>query len=360
MRLSGLRLERAQSSPQFRDGEFHNTFDVKPGLSGPRTPIMKEFLFGRAKRKPPAAIPVSSPLETWAKPPEDLRVTWLGHSTMLLEFDGVRVLTDPVFGNRLGPVSFAGPKRFHATPVSIDQLPKLDAVLISHDHYDHLCKSTIRELATRDVPFVTSLGVGMHLEAFGVPPAQIVELDWYEQHELPGGRLRFTATPSQHFSGRIGSGRNTTLWSSWVLEGPTKKLFFSGDTGLTPQFEAVHRHFGTFDLIMLEIGAWHPAWGSIHLGPTNALTAFDYLGGGTLMPVHWATWDLGLHPWAQPAEELWAQRGDRRIVTPRIGVPFTPSRIEQPEAWWREVQGASVNVNVAPVPTAPSPLITPP
>jgi L-ascorbate metabolism protein UlaG (beta-lactamase superfamily) len=338
MRLGGLRLERAVASKQYRDGGFHNTFAANAALEGPRAKIISEFLFGGGKRKPPGVIPVASPLEAWTKPVDDLRVTWLGHSSMLLELDGVRVLTDPVFGNRLGPVSFMGPKRFHAPPVTVEQLPPLDAVLVSHDHFDHLCKFTIEQIAKLDVPVITSLGVGVHLEAFGVLPERIVELDWGEQHALPGGRLQFTATPAQHFSGRIG-GRNKTLWSSWVIETANKKVFFSGDTGLTQEFAAIRAAHGPFDLVMLEIGAWHPAWGTIHLGPENALKAFELLGGGTMMPVHWATFDLGLHPWAEPAETLWtlAEASRQRIVTPRLGVPFEPAHVDQPVPWWREV-----------------------
>jgi L-ascorbate metabolism protein UlaG (beta-lactamase superfamily) len=344
MRLGGLRLERAVASKQYRDGSFHNTSAANPVLEGPRVKIIREFLFGGGKRKPPGVIPVESPLEAWTKPVDDLRVTWLGHSSMLLELDGVRVLTDPVFGNRLGPVSFMGPKRFHAPPVTVEQLPPLDAVLVSHDHFDHLCKPTIEQIAKLDVPVITSLGVGAHLEAFGVLPERIVELDWWEQHALPGGRLQFTATPAQHFSGRIG-GRNSTLWSSWVIETANKKVFFSGDTGLTQEFVDIRAAHGPFDLVMLEIGAWHPAWGTIHLGPENALKALELLGGGTMMPVHWATFDLGLHPWAEPAETLWtlAEASRQRIVTPRLGVPFEPAHVDKPVPWWRAVTAEAPN-----------------
>ncbi len=340
MRLSGLRNERALASHQFRDGSFHNTFQGDAGLSGPKGPILREFLFGGKKRKPPGIIPVASPLEAWERSISStrFRVTWLGHSTMLLEVDGLRVLTDPVFGSRLGPVSFAGPKRLHAPPVTVAQLPKLDAILISHDHFDHLCKSTVIELAKLQVPIITSLGVGHHLEKFGVAPELITELDWHESHTLAGGALKFTATPAQHFSGRIG-GRNATLWSSWVIQTANKKVFFSGDTGLTPEMGDIGRVHGPFDLVMLEIGAWHPAWGTIHLGPENALKAFDLLGGGTMMPVHWTTFDLGLHPWAEPAETLLelVRIGQKRIVTPRIGVPFEPALVEGVDPWWRDL-----------------------
>ncbi|HEY4055706.1 MAG TPA: MBL fold metallo-hydrolase [Kofleriaceae bacterium] len=343
MRFDGLRRERALASKQYRDGHFHNTAPISAGLqSGTQGGVIKEFLFGGKKRKPPGAIPVDNPLSAWATPVQSgFRATWLGHSTVLLEVDGLRVLTDPVFGYRLGPVSFAGPKRFHAAPVSIEQLPQLDAVLVSHDHYDHLCKPTIIELAKRDVPFVTSLGVGVHLEKFGVKPENIHELDWWESFSV-NADLKLTATPSQHFSGRLGSGRDTTLWSSWVIESPTQRIFFSGDTGLTDEFFDIKNKFGSFDLTMLEVGAWHPAWGRIHLGPANALKAFEMLGGGTLLPVHWCTFDLGLHPWADPAEQLLAlaNQSGARILTPQIGRPFEPSHLDGPVPWWRDVTTA--------------------
>jgi L-ascorbate metabolism protein UlaG (beta-lactamase superfamily) len=245
----------------------------------------------------------------------------------------VRVLTDPVFGDRIGPASFIGPKRFHARPVEIAELPKLDAILVSHDHFDHLCKASVIELAKLRVPFVTSLGVGAYLEAYGAE--QVIELDWWESTTVGG--VRFTATPAQHFSGRVG-GRNATLWSSWVIETERRRLFFSGDTGLTPEFADVRARFGKIDVAMLEVGAWHPSWGTIHLGPANAVAAFDMLGADALMPIHWATFDLGLHAWAAPGEELLQVVGDRRLLTPRLGVPFEPDHVEHATPWWREVQ----------------------
>ena len=296
MRLDGLRLERARASTQYRDGRFHNTHPADAKLDGPKTPVIREFLFGRGKRKPPGPIAVASPLDAWTREiASGLRVTWLGHSTMLIEADGVRVLTDPVFADRIGPGLPIGPRRFHATPVAIDQLPKLDAILVSHDHFDHLCKPSAIALAKLGVPFVTSLGVGAYLEAYGAQ--HVTELDWWESHRIGGVQL--TATPAQHFSGRVG-GRNATLWSSWVIETERRRLFFSGDTGLTPEFADVRARVGAIDVAMLEVGAWHPAWGTIHLGPENALRAFEMLGARALMPVHWGTFDLGLHAWAQP------------------------------------------------------------
>jgi L-ascorbate metabolism protein UlaG (beta-lactamase superfamily) len=343
--LTGLRLERARASARYRNGRFHNTSGQGPGGGGFSPAIMAEFFTGSRRRAPHAPLPVESPLAAWATPvaSSGLRVTWLGHSTLLLEVDGLRVLTDPVFGDRASPVSFAGAKRFHPVPATIAQLPKLDAVLLSHDHYDHLCAQSMREIAKLRVPVITSLGVGAHLERLGVRPELISELDWWEEHTLPGGALAFSAAPAQHFSGRSLTDRNTTLWSSWVITTQNRRLFFSGDSGLTDEFNAIRERFGRFDLVMLEIGAWHPAWATIHLGPENALRAFEMLGGGTLLPVHWGTFDLALHAWNEPAETLLglAERSGARVLTPLLGRPFEPAHVEAPLAWWRTVETAA-------------------
>jgi L-ascorbate metabolism protein UlaG (beta-lactamase superfamily) len=222
--------------------------------------------------------------------------------------------------------------------VSLTELPELDAVLVSHDHYDHLCAATIQELARRRVPFVTSLGVGAHLEAWGVLPGLITELDWWQEAHIAGGRLAITATPAQHFSGRGPGLQTETLWSSWVLQGDRHRVFFSGDTGLTEEFRAIGEAKGPFDLVMLEVGAFHPSWSEIHLGPENAAVAFGMLGGGTLLPVHWGTFQLALHAWDEPVETLdrLAQEQGFRLLTPRLGAATEPSRVGA-DRWWREV-----------------------
>ncbi|HSC89489.1 MAG TPA: MBL fold metallo-hydrolase [Polyangiaceae bacterium] len=335
--LSGLRLERALASPRYRDGTFHNTHSISAGIHGNPLPVLGEFFFGGKKRVPRSPLPLEDPRDAWRHPNDsNLRLTWLGHSTLVIELGQTRLLTDPVFGERASPVSFAGPKRFHPPPVRLDQLPALDAILLSHDHYDHLCISTLRELARLGVPIVTSLGVGARLEALGFAAELVHELDWWESITL--GELTFTATPAQHFSGRGMTDRNATSWSSWVIESAAGRLFFSGDTGLTDEFSTIAERFGGFDLTMLEIGAFDPAWADIHLGARNAHRAFELLGGGTLLPVHWGTFDLALHPWDQPAEELVAlcEAAGTRLITPRLGRLCVPSRIETVDPWWRE------------------------
>jgi L-ascorbate metabolism protein UlaG (beta-lactamase superfamily) len=341
VKLMGERLARAQASKQFRDGRFHNTSGATADLEGPSGGVMWDFFFGRRKRVPHGPLPIVSPLETWKTAPSSgLRVTWLGHSTLLLEIDGVRLLTDPVWCERASPVQFAGPKRFHPVPISIDQLPKLDAVLLSHDHHDHLCPSSVRALAARRMPFVTSLGVGAHLERFGVDPRDITELDWWEKHTIANGAMTIIATPAQHFSGRGLGDRNTTLWSSFVLSTPHRRVFFSADTGPTTELAEIAARFGPFDLSMIEIGAWHPSWGSIHLGPQHALEAFQQLGGGTFLPIHWGTFDLALHVWNEPAETLLAlaKPSGARVITPMIGEAVEPSKVDGPNPWWRAMR----------------------
>ncbi len=340
----GLRLERMVNSSLWSGQGFRNIHPIPPSLrdvTAPR-PTLSEFLCGGERRSPMAPLPSVNPTATWTKPPgTGLRATWLGHSTVLIEIDGLRVLTDPVWGMRASPSRLIGPKRFQPVPIPLRKMPDIDVVVISHDHYDHLDYPTIRELARRDVPFVTSLGVGAHLEAWGVPAARITELDWWESHTLPGADLTVTAAPSQHFSGRGLKDRNGTLWSSLVIRSRRHAVFFSGDTGLTTEYATIRERLGPFDLVMLEVGAFHPAWGDIHLGPEHALDALRLLGGGAFLPVHWGTFSLALHPWDEPAETLLrlGPAQGARLVMPRLGEPVEPANAERVTPWWRAADG---------------------
>jgi L-ascorbate metabolism protein UlaG (beta-lactamase superfamily) len=341
----GERLERMKSSPLWAGDQFRNRHPIISDLRDPNTPMpsIRDFLCGGERRVPTGPLPSMDPLDVWQTPPSSgLRVTWLGHSTMLIEIDGYRVLTDPVWGPRASPSQLIGPKRFQPVPVPLRKLPPLDLVVVSHDHYDHLDYPTIRALAKLDTPFVTSLGVGAHLQAWGVQPERIVELDWWESHTVPDTELTITAAPSQHFSGRGLRDRNSTLWSSLVIRSQRHSVFFSGDTGLTTEYQSIREQLGPFDLVMLEVGAFHPAWGDIHLGPENALKAHALLGGGPFLPVHWGTFSLAMHAWDQPAERL-LELGpsySAQILMPQLGQPVEPCRAEDVTPWWRTVDAS--------------------
>ena len=339
-RLAGARRERIEASPQWAAGRFHNrAADTahKPPLS-----VLGAYFFRRGRRTPSVPLPTERPHDAWkSRASTGLRTTWLGHSTLLLELDGRRVLTDPVFGDRVSPLRHLGPRRFHAVPATLAELPPLDAVLLSHDHYDHLCAPTLRALARTGVPIVTALGVGRRLVALGFSPDRVTELDWGESAEVGG--VHFTATPAQHFSGRGLRDRNATLWASWVIASAHHKVFFSGDTGLTPDLGVIGRDHGPFDLVALEVGAFHESWGTIHLGPAGALDAWALLGGGPLLPVHWGTFNLALHDWDEPAETLLRLAAPRgaRVLTPRLGQVFEPAHLEGPTPWWRDLERRS-------------------
>ncbi len=335
------RQRRLQDSPRYRAGQFRNTHDVGM-LKNPMTLAMAtDFALGGAKRRPAHVLPVvADTLAQLAVPPRTgLRVTWLSHSTVLIELDGMRLLTDPVWGNRASPLSFAGPQRFHPMPLQLAELGRIDAIVLSHDHYDHLCAETWRRLALGACPgwsgrVVTALGVGAHLQALGIPAAQISELDWGEGVRI--GEVELVATPAQHFSGRGVMDRNQTLWMGVAMRGPHHSVFFSGDTGPTAEHADIGASLGPFDVALFEIGAWHAAWGGIHLGPHGAFEAFARMRARTLLPVHWSTFDLGLHPWQQPGEDLFqlAQANGASVWFPQIGQPLEIGDVAM-EPWWR-------------------------
>jgi L-ascorbate metabolism protein UlaG (beta-lactamase superfamily) len=341
-RAEGERLERMLASPRWAGNGFRNMAPIRAGLRDPaaKMPSLSDFLCGGTRRVPTGPLPAQDPRENWQrKATSGLRATWLGHSTVVVEIDGARLLTDPVWGRRASPSQLAGPKRFQPVPVALNALPPIDAVLLSHDHYDHLCHPTVRALAKTNIPFVTSLGVGAHLQAFGVAPERITELDWWESHRIPGTNIEVTAAPSQHFSGRGLKDRNATLWSSLVMRGPQHKVFFSGDTGLTDEYTLIRDRLGPFDLVMLEVGAFHPAWGDIHLGPEHALQALQLLGGGAFLPVHWGTFSLAMHAWDEPAETLLslAPKQGVPLIMPLLGQPVEPVQVDSVTPWWRAV-----------------------
>ncbi len=337
------RLERIRRSPNFRDGVFHNALPTRVMHRGSSLAVTREWLTNRDRRRPSAPLP-SVPLTRGfftAPAQDDVRVCWLGHSSVLLELAGARLLTDPVWSERASPSQRVGPARFQPVPLALQQLPELTAVLISHDHYDHLDRGFIEFMVRSGsrVPFYVPLGVGAHLERWGVAPERIHELDWWEEATLVAGRLRLVSAPAQHFSGRGLFDRNRTLWTSWAVLGRTHRVYFGGDGGYHPGFADIARRLGPFDLTMLEIGAYHPSWGDIHLGPENALRAHRELEGRHLLPIHWGTFDLGIHAWDEPIMTLkeHAPVEGARLLLPRLGQQVRLSEVPDASAWWRDV-----------------------
>jgi L-ascorbate metabolism protein UlaG (beta-lactamase superfamily) len=305
--------------------------------------VLPHYLTNKAETVPVRALgPFKTDVSVYATPPESgLRVTWMGHSSVLIEIDGVRVLMDPVWDERASPMRWAGPKRFFAPPVRLEDLPAVDVVLVSHDHYDHLGEATIRGLAKlesmRGARWVTSLGVGGELRSFGVSAEKISELDWTESVTVNG--LEITAVPSRHFSGRSLFNRFETLWSAFVLRGPKHKVYFGADSGWWEGFAQIGAAYGPFDLTMLEIGAFDALWDAIHLGPDGAARAFDALGGkGLMMPIHWGLFDLALHAWRQPIERMLELAGEHgiRLWAPEPGRPTEVVAEEEVRSdWWK-------------------------
>jgi L-ascorbate metabolism protein UlaG (beta-lactamase superfamily) len=332
--------EHLRASPHFVNGKFVNPEPTSLMQPAKWAQSAREFAFGGELRTPTCPLPMvtDAPARLATAPDSGLRVTWLGHSTTLIELDGATVLTDPMWSERPSPSTALGPKRFHPPPIALDALPHLDAVLISHEHYDHLDERTVRALAPRGVPFHVPLGVGAHLRKWGVPEAQIFEHDWWQDSTLPHG-VRVVATPARHFNGRGVPWRTGALWTSWSIVGPHHRAFFSGDTGLTDSLREIRKREGPFDVALFEIGQWNRAWGDIHLGPLGALEANARLGAKVLIPIHWSTFVLAYHSWSEPAETLVteAAKRDVSVLTPRLGEPVEPAATPRPKttAWWR-------------------------
>lgn len=355
-RATGARRARMEQSPQWKAGAFENPEPIV-NLLGPMLTGAFHPSPDASPHEPVAVQPIDPAL--FATPPESgLRVTWLGHSTMLIELDGHRVLTDPVWSDRVSPLTWVGPTRYYPPLIPLEKLPKLDAVLISHDHYDHLDHRTIIAMKDWDTKFFVPLGVGAHLEYWGVPPEKIVEVDWWQRTKL--GALEVVSTPVRHASGRHVFDKDATLWSSYALIGPKHRAWFSGDSGLFTAMQDIGEKLGPFDVTMIEVGQYHRAWPDWHLGPEQAVTAHHLVRGKVFFPMHWGLLTLAYHAWTEPIERsvIAAQRTPTPIVTPKPGQSVEPEVATEYARWWPRLpfetveQHAVVSGNVVIRPSA--------
>jgi L-ascorbate metabolism protein UlaG (beta-lactamase superfamily) len=329
----GERLARMMLSPQFIKGRFENTPPYVSNLSvwGELKAYLEEQV-----REPTFEVPVVkvSAAELTNPPLPGLRAAWLGHASAMVEIEGVRILTDPVLSQRASPFQFIGPARLHAVPLELAQWKNVDAVVISHDHFDHLDMATIQHLAKGGTHFYVGLGIGAHLERWQVPQEQIHEMDWWEQATIKGVTIH--CTPARHYSGRT-SMNNSTLWASWMFKGAAHSAYFSGDTGYAKHFKTIRNRLGEPQIALIKIGAYGTSWLDIHMNPEAAVQAHQDLGGILMLPVHWATFNLAYHAWAEPIERTVtaARANGVQLVTPRVGEKVEFGSPFESKVWWR-------------------------
>lgn len=327
--------------------KFYNSEMRYSSTLGDTVKIVHAFL--TAKRVD--AVP-KTPLLNYEINPNDLRqpksdfLYRLGHSSVLMRIDSNWILTDPVFSERASPIQWAGPKRFHPAPITANSLPYIDIVIISHDHYDHLDKATIKAIDEKVGVFVTPLKVGDRLQNWGISREKIIQLDWWQSVSL--NNIEFVSTPSQHFSGRGLLDRNQTLWSSWVILGSKHRIFFSGDSGYFSGFKSIGERYGPFDFTLMEAGAYNSLWSDIHMTPEESVQAHIDLQGKFMIPIHNGTFDLSMHPWYEPLERISAITANRgvQLVTPAFGEQVVLDAPSLKNRWWLE-QSANSNLEIA-------------
>lgn len=338
----GERLARIQASSHYQNGEFVNTIFTTMDMNmSSVAKTLEEFMTAKNTRP---KQPLPTDFSDSASLPADslMYITWYGHSAALLEMEGKRILLDPMFGPAASPVPFFGKRFDYLQPINFAQFKAIDALVISHDHYDHLDYGSIVKLNPEVKHFYVPLGVGAHLEHWGVEISKITELDWWESASADG--ITYTATPARHFSGRGILDRNQTLWASWVVQSAKNKVYFSGDSGYGPHFKEIGQRLGPFDLAMMECGQYNEKWKAIHMMPEQTMQAFLDVGGEVLMPIHWGAFELSVHPWTESVERLnRANRMSVLIATPQIGTRYPVGMHPTTTRWWEALHTPSAN-----------------
>jgi len=323
----------------YEEGAFTNLIPTSMDMSfGNIVSVLRDFIQGIPNSTPDFSLPVESvdSLDIATHTDSIAQITWFGHSAVLLEIDGSRILLDPMLGDVPAPHPWLGNDRFNKElPISVEQLPSIDAVLISHDHYDHLDYGSVQKLKEKVKNFYVPLGVGAHLSQWGVAESAIHELNWWE--EINHAELTIVFAPSRHFSGRGITDRNTTLWGSWIIQGENNNLYFSGDGGYGPHFQEIGERYGPFDLAMMECGQYDERWAQIHMMPEESAQAAVDVRARQMMPIHWGSFRLALHSWTDPVERVTAKAAQLQmpVTTPKIGETFVVGSSNSPQAnWW--------------------------
>lgn len=332
---------RYSESGHYENGEFQNLIETSMDMDAKgMAKTMWEFLAGGERRSPEEPLPLIEQSQNAIRGYDGpARLMWYGHSAFLLQMDGKNILLDPMFGQVAAPHPWLGSNRFNSEmPLAIENLPAIDAVFISHDHYDHLDYGSIKKLIDKTAHFYLPLGVGAHFREWGVSDDQITEFNWWDEAEMDGIEVAFT--PSRHFSGRGITDRNSTMWGSWVIKGTAAKLYFSGDSGYGPHFEKIGEKYGPFDFALLECGQYNQRWEAIHMMPEQTAQAAQDIGAKAMMPIHWGAFTLALHQWDDPIKRVVpaAEKPGIPVVIPQIGEFVS---VLQPatdfEGWWMEL-----------------------
>lgn len=335
--------EHYATSSQFNGKDFANAQEIDMGFSIQAIwTLMGEYFCTREIAKPPSGLPTQTITdEVLESVQPETEFIWIGHSSFLVRMDSLNILIDPMFSEVPAPANFLGGSRFtKEIPFTLDRLDRVDVVLISHDHYDHLDYPSIQALSQKTKQFLVPLGIGAHLERWGVAKEKIQELDWWEEHRFE--EIQFAFTPAQHFSGRALNDRFHTLWGSWVIAGPKDRIFFSGDSGYAPHFKQIGEQYGPFDISFMEAGQYNKLWPDVHMFPDQTYQAAKDINAKAVMPIHWAAFSLSTHPWQEPAERLQsnAESDTLKVIIPQIGeivrLDSIADRINDP--WWTQIQ----------------------
>lgn len=331
-------IEEVTSAP-YENSKFHNTAPRNPMSFADTAALWVRFF---TEKKVDTTPDINIPVRTVSRANLDalsedtIHLVKLGHSSILLKVYGEYWLIDPVFSDRASPFQFVGPKRFHQPPISLEDLPPIDKVLISHNHYDHLDKASIKILLAKTQQFLVPKGVDGDLINWGVEANKIVTFDWWQELQTSQGLVAFT--PTQHFSGRGMGDGNATLWGSWVIKTPQESIFFSGDSGYFSGFKEIGDKYGPFDLTMVETGAYDKDWADIHMKPEESIQAHMDLQGKVMMPIHNGTFDLAFHTWHDPFDRVVAEAEHRKITlsTPEFGRIFSIIDLPPLTPWWQQ------------------------